>query len=409
MPKKPVIGVTMGDPAGIGPEVVVKALTNKKVRQSCYPLVFGSYPIIFSAANKFLGKVNVKKITWVEDVFEDSEECINVLDCTRFNHTKVKSGKITKLSGRMAADCVIYATQFALSDQIDAIVTAPLSKKGLHLAGYAFAGHTEFLAYLTATQKFAMMFVSDRYKVVLVTTHLALSEVAKAISKKQILEKIILAEETLREYFGINRPKIGVCALNPHAGEEGIFGTEEKRFILPAIKMAQKRGIKAFGPYPADTIFRSVNTSNHSFQPLVRSSTMCPYSPLPTGERMKVRGIWQGFDCIVAMYHDQGLIPLKMAGLGNAVNVTIGLPIIRTSPDFGTALDIAGKGIADPKGMVNAILLAAQLSKIPPFGSEPSFDIPPLAGDEVQGRRPKAGVRRDKKWSIRPPGSSTLA
>ena len=343
MLKKPVIGITMGDPAGIGPEVVVKALSDKKVRQSCHPLVFGSYNIIFSTAKKLLRKVNLRKITWVEDIIEDpveggkdSKGSINVLDCTRFNYTKVKIGKITKLSGRMAADSVIYAAQFALSDQIDAMVTAPLSKKGLRLTGYDFPGHTEFLAYLTATQKFAMMFVSGRFRVVLVTTHLALSEVAKAISKKQILEKIILAEETLRKYFGVNKPRIGVCALNPHAGEGGIFGTEEKRFILPAINLAQKRGIGAFGPYPADTIF----------------------SPPPSAG--------QAFDCIVAMYHDQGLIPLKMAGLGNATNITIGLPIIRTSPDFGTALDIAGKGIADPKGMINAILLAAQMSKIPP-------------------------------------------
>jgi 4-hydroxythreonine-4-phosphate dehydrogenase len=357
--KKPIIGITMGDPAGIGPEVVVKALVDKKVRQNCYPLVFGSYNIIFSTAKKFLGEIRLRKITWVEDIIEDprkagedSEEYINVFDCTRFGHLKVRPGKITKLSGRMAADCVIYAVQFALSDQIDAMVTAPLSKRGLHLAGYDFPGHTEFLAYLTATQKFAMMFVSDRYKVVLVTTHLALSEVAKAISKKQILEKILLAEETLRKYFGINKPKIGVCALNPHAGEGGIFGNEEKKFILPAIKLAQKRGIKTFGPYPADTIFTMVNLLNHSIP---------PSAGLSLSPRLS-----QGFDCIVAMYHDQGLIPLKMSGLGNSVNVTIGLPIIRTSPDFGTALDIAGKGIADPKGMINAILLAAQMSKIPP-------------------------------------------
>lgn len=348
MQKKPIIGITMGDPAGIGPEVVVKALVDKKVRQSCFPLVFGSYSIIFSAAKKFLGRINLRKITWVEEM-KDSEESINVFDCTRFNHTKITPGRITKLSGRMAADCVIYATQFALSNQIDAMVTAPLSKKGLHLAGYDFPGHTEFLAYLTATQKFAMMFVSDRFsegsrfagKVVLVTTHLALSEVAKAISEKLILEKIVLAEETLRKYFGIDQPKIGVCALNPHAGEQGIFGSEEKKFIRPAIKLAQKRGIKAFGPYPADTIF-----------------SIPPSAELSLSPRLS-----QGFDCIVAMYHDQGLIPLKMTGLGNAVNVTIGLPIIRTSPDFGTALDIAGKGIADPKGMINAILLAAQMVK----------------------------------------------
>jgi 4-hydroxy-L-threonine phosphate dehydrogenase PdxA len=383
MQKKPIIGITMGDPAGIGPEVVVKALMDKKVRQSCFPLVFGSYNIIFSTAKKFLGKANLRKITWVEEA-RDSKDCINVLDCTRFNHAKVKPGEITKLSGRMAADCVIYVVQFALSNQIDAMVTAPLSKKGLQLAGYDFPGHTEFLGYLTATQKFAMMFVSDRYKVVLVTTHLALSEVAKAISKKLILEKIILAQETLRKYFGISRPKIGVCALNPHAGEEGIFGIEEKKFILPAIKLAQKKGIKAFGPYPADTIFSippkdasalgNADAQASEIPPPCRDLSTIPeaskrmaslsnYSiPSSVGYSLGPR-LSQDFDCIVAMYHDQGLIPLKMAGLGNAVNVTIGLPIIRTSPDFGTALDIAGKGIADPKGMIKAILLAARMVK----------------------------------------------
>jgi 4-hydroxythreonine-4-phosphate dehydrogenase len=342
MSKKPIIGITMGDPAGIGPEVVVKAVIDKKVMKICYPLVFGSYHIIFSAAKKFLKKADIRKIVWAEDV-RDSKDNINVLACTKLDHTKIKTGKITKLSGRMAADSVFCATQFALSDQIDAVVTAPLSKKGLHLAGYDFPGHTELLAYLTATRNYAMMFVSvrspqstvhsplstEKYKVVLVTTHLPLSEVAKAISKKKIFEKLILTQKALQRYFGVKKPKIGVCALNPHCGEEGILGSEEKKIIIPAIKAAQKMRIKACGPVSSDAIF----------------------SPR----------VSKDFDCILAMYHDQGLIPLKMGGLGGAVNVTIGLPIIRTSPDFGTALDIAGKGIADPKGMINAILLATQM------------------------------------------------
>jgi len=330
MPKKPIIGITMGDPAGIGPEVVVKAVTDKKVNKICRPLVFGSYHIIFSAAKKFLKKATVRKMVWTEDV-RDSKDSINVLACTKFDSTRIKTGKITKLSGRMAADSVFCATQFGLSDQIDAVVTAPLSKKGLHLAGYDFPGHTELLAYLTATRNYAMMFVSNRCKVVLVTTHLPLSEVAWTISKKKILEKLMVTQKALQRYFGVKSPKIGVCALNPHCGEEGIFGSEEKRIIIPAIKTAQQKGVKACGPFSSDTIF----------------------SPQ----------ISKDFDCILAMYHDQGLIPLKMEGLGGAVNVTIGLPMIRTSPDFGTALDIAGKGKADPKGMITAILLAAQLAQ----------------------------------------------
>ena len=325
---KPIIGITMGDPAGIGPEVTVKAVTDKKVTQVCHPLVFGSEQVILSAAKTFLGKVDVRKVTWAEDIRESSHD-INMLVSTEMDHSNIRSGKITRLSGKMSADSVFSATQFALSGQIDAIVTAPLSKQGLQMAGYDFPGHTELLAYLTGTEKYAMMFVSESYKVVLATTHLPLSRVAQTLSRKLLLEKLIVTQATLQKYFAIPEPKIGVCALNPHGGEEGLFGNEEKRYILPAIITAQRMGIRAKGPFPADTI----------------------YSPQ----------IARSFDCILAMYHDQGLIPLKIRGLGEAVNVTIGLPIIRTSPDFGTALDIAGKGMADPKGMINAILQAVKL------------------------------------------------
>jgi 4-hydroxythreonine-4-phosphate dehydrogenase len=331
MQNKPIVGITMGDPAGIGPEVVVKAASDKKVMRACHPLILGSYPIVFSVSKRFLKKASVRKVLWPEDAI-DSKEAIHVLACTSLDHRKVKTGEITKLSGKMAADSVFCATQFALSHQIDAMATAPLSKKGLHLAGYDFPGHTELLAYLCAVRNYAMMFVSKAYKVVLVTTHLPLAEVPKSISKKKILEKLKVAKEALRKHFGVGNPRIGVCALNPHCGEDGILGTEEKKIITPAIKAAQKLRIKAFGPFSADTVF---------------SPRVSEY-----------------FDCIIAMYHDQALIPLKMGQLGDAVNVTIGLPIIRTSPDFGTALDIAGKGVADPKGMINAILLAAQMARM---------------------------------------------
>jgi 4-hydroxythreonine-4-phosphate dehydrogenase len=254
-----------------------------------------------------------------------------VLHCTDLDHAEVRIGRINRISGKMAADSVFCATQFALSDQIDALVTAPLSKKGLHLAGYDFPGHTELLAYLTAARHYAMMFVSEKRKVALVTTHLPLAQVTQTVSKKTIVEKLLVAQEALRIHFGIKRPKIGVCALNPHGGEEGILGAEERRIIRPAVRAARNKGINACGPFPADTIF----------------------SP----------DVSKDFDCILAMYHDQGLIPLKMGGFGRAVNVTVGLPIIRTSPDFGTALDIAGKGLAHPAGMINAILLACHMVK----------------------------------------------
>ena len=319
----------MGDPAGIGPEVVVKSVTDNNIVQACHPLIFGSYPVILSAVKRFLRRASVRRIVWPEDV-RNSRSCVNVLAGTNLDHRKIKTGRITRISGRMAADSVFCAAQFALSDQIDAIVTAPLSKKGLRLAAYDFPGHTELLAYLCAAPSYAMMFVSKTYKVVLVTTHLPLADVAKSISKKKVLEKLVVTKQALQRYFGSKNPKIAVCALNPHCGEDGILGSEEKRIIIPAVKAARKMRIRAYGPFSSDTIFSS--------------------------------RVSKDFDCILAMYHDQGLIPLKMGELGGAVNVTVGLPIIRTSADFGTALDIAGKGTADPKGMINAILLATQMA-----------------------------------------------
>ncbi len=330
MSQKPIIGITMGDPAGIGPEVVVKSVTSGKVKGACHPLVFGSHRAIFSAASRFAKRTAVRRIVWPEDV-KDSRSAINVLGCTELSHARVRMGRITRTSGKMAADSVFSAAQFALSDQIDALVTAPLSKRGLHLAGYDFPGHTELLAGLTATRNFAMMFVSKEHKVVLATTHLPLSEVARAISRRMLLDKLAVTQKALQMYFGLREPKIGVCALNPHCGEAGILGSEEKKTIIPAVRAAQRRGIRAQGPFPSDTIFSARVSRN--------------------------------FDCILAMYHDQALIPLKMGKTGEAVNVTIGLPIIRTSPDFGTALDIAGKGTADPGGMIKAILLACEMVK----------------------------------------------
>jgi 4-hydroxythreonine-4-phosphate dehydrogenase len=329
MAQKPIIGITMGDPAGIGPEVVVKAVSSREVRRACFPLIFGSHPVILRAARRFTKTVGVRRVLRAEYV-RDRGNRIDVLHCTDLDHAGVRIGRVNKVSGKMAADSVFCATQFALSDQIDAVVTAPLSKKGLRLAGYHFPGHTELLAYLTATRHYAMMFVSDR-RMVLATTHLPLAEVPRAISKKTIVDKLLVTREALQRYFGVKKPKIGVCALNPHCGEDGILGSEEKRIIIPAVKTAQAKGIDARGPFSADTIFSPTRS--------------------------------QDFDGILAMYHDQGLIPLKAAGPGRAVNVTIGLPIIRTSPDFGTALDIAGKGVADSTGMKNAVLLACRMAK----------------------------------------------
>lgn len=320
----------MGDPAGIGPEVVVKSITKTEVKRICVPLVFGSIGVFRQALKKYAKGYRLNRVFSVEEMNTDGK-VINILHCTDLDYRKVKTGKVNKTSGSMAATCLVYAVQFALAQEIDGIVTAPLSKKGLKLAGYDFPGQTEMIAFLTASTKFGMMFVRDNLKIILVTTHLPLSLVSKKINSKTVFEKIELADKVLRFLFKARKQRIGVCALNPHSGEEGLFGKEEKKTILPAVKKAQKKRINALGPFAADSLFNPKRSSE--------------------------------FDCIVAMYHDQGLIPTKIKGLGSSVNLTAGVPIIRTSPDFGTALDIAGKGKADPGGMIRAIMLAAKLAE----------------------------------------------
>lgn len=327
---KPVIGVTMGEPAGIGPEVVVKAILRPGVRKVCVPVVVGSTQIMRYAARRFAKKVKVGEIIDFDGI-ENKPDVIRVFPCYDLNYKSVRPGQVRKTSGHAAAHSVFAAANLALAGEIDAMVTAPLTKKGLALAGYDFKGHTDFLAFICGTTKYAMIFVAEELKVVLVTTHIPLLQVSKSINAKKVREKIELADHMLKKIFSVRKPRIGVCGLNPHAGEEGILGREEKRIILPAVRSVVRKGIRAYGPLPSDSIF----------------------SP----------NVARKFDCIVAMYHDQGIIPFKTQGLGTAVNLTWGLPFIRTSPDHGTAFDIAWKGKADPNGMVNAILLAAKLSR----------------------------------------------
>ena len=321
----------MGDPAGIGPEVVVKAINSPEVRRVCVPLIFGSMDVLFEVVKKYAKGCELNRVHSVKEL-KKTGKVINILHCTDLDCRRVKIGLINKTSGSMASTSLVYAVQFALAQQVEGIVTAPLSKKGLRLAGYDFPGQTEMVAFLTSSPDFGMMFIKDDLKVILVTTHLQLTRVSKEINSEKIFEKIKLADKVLRLLFNIKNPKIGVCAINPHSGEDGLFGKEEKVSISPAIKKAQVKKIKAFGPFPADSLFS--------------------------------KGISSKFDCLVAMYHDQGLIPTKINGLGNSVNLTAGIPIIRTSPDFGVALDIAGKGKADSQGMINAIKLATDLTKV---------------------------------------------
>lgn len=306
---RPTVGITMGDPAGIGPEVIVKALRKRDLLDQCRPVIIGSPTIMRRAGGQEL----------------------DVIDCAKADLRRIRPGKISQAAGQAAAEALKLAAQMALDGQLNAVVTAPVSKQALHLSGHPYPGQTEFLAKLTGAKRFAMMLVAGRLRVVLVTTHLPLSQIGGAVTKAGVLNTILLAHSALRELFGIKRPRVAVCALNPHAGEGGIFGDEENNIITPAIREAFRRGISTDGPLPADTIFAP---------PMRRS-----------------------WDVAVAMFHDQGLIPIKMHAFGKGVNTTLGLPIIRTSPDHGTAFEIAGKGMANPESMSQAIRLAVRFAK----------------------------------------------
>jgi 4-hydroxythreonine-4-phosphate dehydrogenase len=311
---KPIIGITMGDPAGIGPEVIGKILLNKNINRICVPLVIGDKRF-------FVGENNYSPFGK-----------INILDLKNADPEKIPVGKVSAQAGKASIEYIDKAVELIRSGAIQAMVTAPINKESVSLAGLKFPGHTEYLAHLTKTKKFAMMLAGGKIRVVLVTTHMSLRDVARNLSVNKIYEKILIANAGLIRWFGKKSPKIAVCSLNPHGGECGLFGGEEAEFIEPAIRKAKKENIRVEGPFASDTLFVKAN---------------------------------QGmYDAVVVMYHDQGLIPLKMASFGNAVNITLGLPFIRTSVDHGTAFDIAGKGIAGKGSMEAAIRLATQIVKI---------------------------------------------
>jgi 4-hydroxythreonine-4-phosphate dehydrogenase len=313
MDRKPVIGITMGDPNGIGPEVVVKALAMRGAEYDA--VVFGSRDVLY-AASELAGAFPEYKLV---EAFE-------------LGMSGVAPGKVDRAAGEASLSYIRAAVAAAMAGEIDAVVTAPISKESTHLAGSPYPGHTEMLKDLTGAENAVMMFEGGKFRVVLVTIHTALSNVPGLITKERVLSTILITHESLRTLFEIDSPRIAVCGLNPHAGESGAFGNEEIVHITPAVLEARKSGIDAEGPYPADTLFYHAN-----------------------------KGKW---DAVVAMYHDQGLIPFKMLSFEKGVNMTAGLPIIRTSPDHGTAYDIAWKGIADPSSMKAAIDVAAALARV---------------------------------------------
>ena len=286
---KPRVAITVGDPAGIGPEIARKAADDPRVRSVCEPVLYG---------------------TGEDGSFE--------------------VGVVSAAAGRAAFETITAAVRDALAGRVHAIATAPVNKLAFSRAGLPWKGHTDLLAHLTGSPKVAMMFWSEPLKVVLATIHVPLAEVPRLVTREALGDIIeITARELPR--FGVASPRLALAGLNPHAGEDGLLGSEEDQVLRPAVIAAREKGVRIDGPFPGDTIF-------------VRASR---------GE----------FDAVIACYHDQGLIPVKLLAFGQAVNVTLGLPIIRTSVDHGTAFDIAGQGIADPSSLITATLLAAQLAR----------------------------------------------
>ncbi|MBI5827886.1 MAG: 4-hydroxythreonine-4-phosphate dehydrogenase PdxA [Deltaproteobacteria bacterium] len=316
MAKKPTIAITMGDPAGVGPEIVLKALDNSRVRRICSPVVIGDRGVLGLIARKLrLKPLNDAEVKGVSSI----------------DVKRLRPGRPTMESSRAMISYIDEAVSMAQDGEAAAIVTGPISKEAAKLAGFGFPGHTEFIAHLTGTKDFCMMLGGVGLKVVLVTIHAALKDVPRLVTSASVLKTIKITDAAFKKY-GFKRPRIAVAGLNPHAGEAGMFGDEEKKAIAPAIKRARALGIDAVGPLPPDTVFyRAVRKKE--------------------------------FDCVVCMYHDQGLGPLKLLHFEDGVNATLGLPIIRTSVDHGTAYDIAWKGVANPDSLIAAIEMAVEMAR----------------------------------------------
>ena len=334
---KPRLALTIGDPAGIGPEVIVGAWTNPSVHEWCRPLVVGHPQILRRACALVAPAVAVCEIGTPEEA-APSPQLIPCLTACRPEAADVPAGVIDARGGQAAYDALVAAARLALAGRVDAITTAPLSKAALWQAGHHYPGHTELLAELCGVDDFAMMLYLAHDEqvrgpaglgVIHVTLHMSLRHALAALSPAAVLAKIRLADHTMRP-FTTTAPRIGVCALNPHGGESGLFGDEEETTIAPAVATARAQGINVQGPYPTDTLMTRARD----------------------GE----------FDAVVAMYHDQGHIALKLLGMHRAVNVTLGLPIVRTSVAHGTAFDVAWQGRARSTSMVEAIRVACELA-----------------------------------------------
>lgn len=337
---KPIIGITMGDPASIGPEIAIKALLDEKVFSICRPVIIGDAATLDFTADHLKWKARIHPISNIpEALFQPG--VIDVLDMESVDLDQLKWGEVSAMAGHAAFEAVRKVIELAMADEIDATVTCPINKKSINDAGHHFAGHTEIYAHYTGTSKYGMLLVEDNLKVIHVSTHVSLRQACDLVKKDRVLACISLLQDGLIR-LGEKNLRLGVAGLNPHAGDSGLFGTEDDQEILPAVLEARRLGYDVDGPVPPDTLFAKAATGHYGG--------------------------------VVAMYHDQGHIPFKLNGFKwnaekqrmdsvKGVNITMGLPIIRTSVDHGTAFEIAGKGIASADAMILAIEAAVQLSK----------------------------------------------
>ncbi|MBW1895473.1 MAG: 4-hydroxythreonine-4-phosphate dehydrogenase PdxA [Deltaproteobacteria bacterium] len=317
----------MGDPVGIGPEIVLKALANESIYEACLPLVLGDEAVLGATSRRIGTGLEICTVNVPEaGVFKPGR--VDVVGLSSLNKSQLEYGRPTKETARAMVDYIMQGIDWAMEGRIHGLVTCPINKAAMQMAGVTFDGHTELLAHRTKASDYVMMLAGSKLRVALVTIHVPLAQVPGSLTVDGILRTIRLTEQALRTDFGIPEPKVAVAGLNPHGGEQGLFGDEEMRVIQPAIEKARKDGVNVSGPFPPDTVFH-----------------------------FSVKGRW---DAVVCMYHDQGLIPFKLVHFSDGVNVTLGLPIVRTSVAHGTAYDIAGTNQADPGSLVSAVEMAAQ-------------------------------------------------
>lgn len=327
--QKPVIGISIGDFNGIGPEVILKAVGGNRLNKICTPVIYGSGKVI----NRYRQLLEIKdwQFFTIQKIEQLNNKQVNLINCMNDQNLEVQPGLITPDGGKLALESLKRAVEDLKMGKIDALVTAPINKHNIQSDEFKFPGHTEYLAEAFGTKDVLMFMVSDDLKIGVATGHLPLEQVKENINKDLIIRKLEQIKTSLKRDFGIQKPRIAVLGLNPHAGENGLLGNEEKEIINPAIIEFKKKGNIVFGPFPADGFFGTA--------------------------------AWKNYDAVLAMYHDQGLMPFKMIAFENGVNFTAGLPKVRTSPDHGTAYDIAGKNIADETSMMHAIYTAIDIAK----------------------------------------------